>query len=76
MNKHINQLITAVLNNRVVYADTNLKNFRDKFAELEPSFWKYHKLYSKLKNIDIIEFDVDDKKYFIQMIKAEDNGNF
>lgn len=76
MNKHINQIITAILDNKVIYLDTNLKSFRNKFAELEPTFWNYYKLYPKLKKSSRVVFEVDDKKYFIQMIKAEENGKF
>jgi hypothetical protein len=76
MNKHINQLITAILDNRIIYADTNLKSFQSKFSELEPSFYNYFKLYHRLKKESIIVFEVDDKKYFIQLLKSEDNGKF
>lgn len=76
MNKHVNQLILAILDNKVIYADTNLKSFTNKFLELEPDFWNYYKLYHKFKKENLLVFQSGEKKYFIQFLKAEDNGKF
>ncbi|WP_044403410.1 hypothetical protein [Lacinutrix sp. Hel_I_90] len=71
MNKQTSQIITAVLNNEVIYADTNLKSFRDNFAAIEPSFWHYYKLYPKMKKTNKVVFEVEDKQYHIQITKAK-----
>lgn len=69
MNKHVKQLFAAVLDNEIVCAGTNLKQFRDDFLEIEPDFWDYYKLYPKIKKYQKAEFISGDKKYLIQVYK-------
>lgn len=71
MNNQTSKILTVVSDNTVICADTNLKSLREKFLEIEPSFWKYDRLALRLRKSNKTIFYSNDKEYHIQMIKAE-----
>lgn len=71
MNERISQIITIVLNNRIVCLDTNIQGVYNKFMEVEPNFWNYHKLYRKFQSENYFIFSVDDKEYHIEITTKE-----
>lgn len=69
MNDRIKQIITVVVNNRIVSAETNVSATYRNIKSLEPSIYSYEKLYLQLKKEDYLTFKVDDKTYHIEVTK-------
>lgn len=74
MNNQTSKILTVVLNNRVVCADTNLKSLREQFLKIEPTFWKYDRLALRLRKSDKTIFFVEDKEYHIQITKRNEDS--
>ena len=71
MNIQISQIITIILNNRIVCVDTNIRDLRKQFLKIEPEFWKYDRLYARLRKEPYTLFETEGKEYHIELTKTK-----
>ncbi|MCF6133439.1 hypothetical protein [Flavobacterium wongokense] len=64
----ISKLYTANLENRVVLFSTNLKDFAEALASIEPTADPYHTLRRKFEKQSEIQFTVGQKEYLLQEV--------
>jgi len=64
----ISKLYTANLDNRVVLFSTNLKDFAEALAKLEPTAQPYHTLRRKFEANKELTFTVGEKVYLLQEV--------
>lgn len=64
----ISKLYTANLDNRVVLFSTNLKDFAEALALLEPTAKPYHTLRRKFETVKEFNFKANDKVYLLQEV--------
>ena len=64
----ISKLYTANLDNRVVLFSTNLKDFAEALALLEPTAQPYHTLRRKFDTKKELTFTVGEKEYLLQEV--------
>lgn len=69
MNNQISLIVTILLNNRVIVADTGIKGAWLKMLKIEPSFWKYARLYARLQKNEYTTFEIEDKTYHIEIYR-------
>jgi hypothetical protein len=69
MNERIKQIITVVLNNRVVSAETNLSATHRNIKTIEPLMYSYEKLYLQFKNKDYITHSINENTYHIEITR-------
>ncbi len=68
MIRDLKSLYTAVVDNKVVFFETNLKFFIEKLNEVEPTARNYQYHYREFKKTDLIIFENEGKKYFLQKL--------
>ncbi len=66
MIRDLRALYTAVVDNRVVLFETNLKNFVEKLNEMEPTSNNYMYYYRAFKKEKLIVQEIDGKEYHLQ----------
>ena len=64
----ISKLYTANLDNRVVLFSTNLKDFAEALALIEPTALPYHTLRRKFEKDNELVFTAGDKVYLLQEV--------
>lgn len=69
MNDRISQIITVVLNNIVLSAETNFSATHRFLKENLPKMYHYRKFLEEVKQKDLIKIESDDKTYHIQIIR-------
>lgn len=68
MNKDVKYLYIAIIDNKVVAFDTNLKMFVEKFMQVE-KIRNYDYFYRKFKKEDLFEYNTESGKlYTIQKL--------
>ena len=71
MIKELKNIYLAVVDNRVICFDTNLKGFFIRFCELvEGVPLKYDSLYSRFKKADSFNMTINDIVYYLQKIEG------
>lgn len=69
MNKDLGSLYVAIVENRVIEFDTNLKKFHEKVSKAEPLCRNYDYLYREMKKSDTVKFiGAGDKVYILQKV--------
>lgn len=71
MNDRISQIITVVLNNIVLSAETNFAATHRFLKENLPKMYHYRKFLDEVKSKDSFTITVEEKVYHIQIIRNE-----
>lgn len=68
MIRDLKSLYTAIVDNGVVFFETNLKLFVEKLNEAEPTSRNYQYYYREFQKTDKLTFENNGKKYFLQKL--------
>ncbi|AWX45500.1 hypothetical protein HME9304_02520 [Flagellimonas maritima] len=68
MIRDLKQLYTAIVDNEVVFFDTNLKLFVQKLNDAEPTSRNYQYYYRGFQKTNILTFENNGKQYFLQKL--------
>lgn len=69
MNKDVGSMYVAIVENRVVFWETNLTKFWELIKREEPKFKGYNAFYKDYQKTDVVKFvSASDKIYIFQKV--------